>query len=99
MELAEKHRDHQLVDFISGPFLGEQVGFRAICLDFANIILLQNKSIQTLGRLLTRSKMTNCDIGEHLFDLHLYESFVKDHKDNFMYKSDLPEEENTRVYK
>ncbi|KAH1019924.1 hypothetical protein HUJ04_009677 [Dendroctonus ponderosae] len=59
----------------------------------------QNKSIQTLGRLLTRSKMTNCDIGKHLFDLHVYESFVNNHKDNFMYKSELSEEELKRIYK
>ncbi|ERL93349.1 hypothetical protein D910_10641 [Dendroctonus ponderosae] len=80
--LAEKHRDHQLVDFVSGRFLEEH-----------------NKSIQTLGRLLTRSKMTNCDIGKHLFDLHVYESFVNNHKDNFMYKSELSEEELKRIYK
>ncbi|CAG9761937.1 unnamed protein product [Ceutorhynchus assimilis] len=82
VELAEKHKDHQLNDFISSDFLEEQ-----------------NKSIQLLGRLFTRSKMVNTDVGEYLFDQHLYESFVKQSKDNYMYLTKLSDEEEKKVYK
>ncbi|XP_050300015.1 soma ferritin-like [Anthonomus grandis grandis] len=81
--LSEKHKDHQLVDFISGEFLEEQ-----------------NRSIQTLARLFTRSKMVaNNDVGEHLFDQHVFDSFVKQSKDNLMYKIHLPTDEPKEVYK
>ncbi|XP_066252675.1 soma ferritin-like [Euwallacea similis] len=82
VELSEKHRDHQLVDYISGEFLEEQ-----------------NKSIQRLGRLLTRSKMVSNAVGEYLFDKHLYDSFVRNSKSNLMYTSHLPAETNKKVYK
>ncbi|XP_066146887.1 soma ferritin-like [Euwallacea fornicatus] len=82
VKLSEKHRDYQLVDFISGEFLEEQ-----------------NRSIQCLGRLLTRSKMVNSDVGAYLFDQHLYDSFVRNSKDNLMYTLHLPAESDTKVYK
>ncbi|KAL1509227.1 hypothetical protein ABEB36_003996 [Hypothenemus hampei] len=83
VEISEKFRDHQLIDFISGEFLEEQ-----------------NRSIQTLSRLYTRSKMVNNDVGEYLFDQHLYDSFVKPEKDkNLMYTMHLPQEGNTKIYK
>ncbi|XP_030767224.1 uncharacterized protein LOC115890986 isoform X1 [Sitophilus oryzae] len=80
VELSEKHRDHQLVDFISSGFLHEQ-----------------NESICSMARLLTRSKMATDKIGEHLFDKHLFDSFVS--KKNSMYLRDLPEEKQDHIYK
>lgn len=43
--------------------------------------------------------MSDDPVGEYLFDKLLYNSFVKKSKDNLMYKKELEDEPENKVYK